>query len=116
MKSCLSKCRSTLLVLLGAVAMGCAASPPQSPQQAAADEALAARIHSALGADEIHFYRHVNVEVDKGVVQLSGYVWDMDDMYHAKQLVGSIPGVVKVVNQMQLERNGNRGGGHSGSG
>ena len=95
--------------------VGCA-TPRQSPEQAVADEALAARIQSALSADGIHFYRHVNVEVENGVVQLSGYVWDMDDMYRAKQLVGGLPGVIRVVNQMQLERNGNRNGGHSGSG
>jgi len=104
------------LVLLAAVAAGCTTAPSKSPEQAAADDAVAARIYSALNADEIHFYRHVNVEVDNGVAQLSGYVWDTDDVYRAKQLAAGVPGVVRVVNRMELERNGNRGGGHSGSG
>ncbi len=110
------KCCSTLLAVLAAVVAGCATVPEKSPEQAAADQALAARIYSALNADETHFYRHVNVDVDRGVVQLSGYVWDTDDIHWAKQLAGQVPGVVRVVNQMELERNGNRGGGHSGSG
>ena len=116
MEASLRKCRSTLLVLLAAAVAGCATIPGKSPEDAAADDALTARIYSALKADEVHFYRHVNVEVDNGVVQLSGYVWDTDDMHWAKQLAGRVPGVVRVINQMELERNGSRGGGHSGSG
>jgi osmotically-inducible protein OsmY len=105
------------LVLVLAVAAGaCATVPQKSPEQAAADAALADRINSALEADETYYYRHVNVGVDNGVVQLSGYVWSTSAMYRAKRLAGRVPGVIRVVNQMELERNGNRGGGHSGSG
>ncbi len=115
MKAVRSNCRLTLLCLLAVVAAGCAMQP-KSPVQAVADEALAARVYSALQADELYYFRHVNVEVDNGVAQLSGYVWSTDAMHRAKKLAGSVPGIVGVINQMELERNGNRGGGHIGTG
>ncbi|MBV8854839.1 MAG: BON domain-containing protein [Sinobacteraceae bacterium] len=115
MKTALKSCRLTLLGLLAVIATGCALQP-KSAQQTAADEALAARVYSALQADELYYYRHVNVEVDNGVAQLSGYVWTTEAMHRAKQLAGSVPGIVGVINQMELERNGDRGGGHIGTG
>src|SRR5579864_293657 len=99
--------RSLALILLCACAAACV-SPPLSPQQAAEDKAITEQVYGALLADDVYYYRHVTVEVDNGVAQLSGYVWSQDAMYHAKQLAGRVPGVVRVINQMELERNGSR--------
>ena len=114
--SVLRKGARALVVVLAVAAGACATVPQKSPEQAAVDAATADTVYSVLNADEIYYYRHVNVGVDNGVVQLSGYVWSTSAMYHAKQLAGRVPGVIRVVNQMELERNGNRGGGHTGSG
>jgi osmotically-inducible protein OsmY len=103
-------------LLLTALTTACTTSPPKSPEQAYADEAAAQRIYAALNADPIYFYRHVDVRVDGGVAQLSGYIWDIDAIYRAKRIAASVPGVTRVVNQMELERAGSRGGGHSGTG
>jgi osmotically-inducible protein OsmY len=94
----------------------CAISPPQTRQETAADETAAERIYAALNADPIYFYRHVDVRVDHGVTHLSGYVWDVDALYRAKKIAADTPGVTRVVDEMELERAGTRGGGHSGSG
>jgi osmotically-inducible protein OsmY len=107
-----SKWSATLATLIAA----CSTSPPKSPEQAYADKATAEQIYAALNADPIYYYRHVDVRVDGGVAQLSGYIWDTDALYRAKQIAASVPGVRRVVNQMELEREGSRGGGHSGSG
>lgn len=104
-----------LLVLLASVTVGCAEGPQKSPRQAAADKALAQQVQSSLSADPNHYFRHVNVRVDDGVVRLSGYVWSQPAMNRAKQLAGEVPGVVRVDNQMELERNGNRGNGDTGT-
>ena len=92
------------------------AGVPKAPGQARADDALAARVYATLNEDPIDFYRHVDVSADAGIVYLSGYVWDTDSMYHAKQIARSVPGVQRVINQLELERDGNRGGGRGGSG
>jgi osmotically-inducible protein OsmY len=113
-----SKSNATIATWVVTVTLitACSVSPPKSPQEAEADEATAERVYAALNADPIYFYRHVDVRVDSGVTHLSGYVWDIDALYTAKRIAAGVPGVTRVVNQMELERAGTRGGGHSGSG
>jgi osmotically-inducible protein OsmY len=103
------------LLVTATLITACSTSPPKSPEQAYADEVAAERVYAALNADPIYYFRHVDVRVDGGVAQLSGYIWDIDAIYRAKQIATGVPGVRRVVNQMELERAGTRGGGHSGS-
>jgi osmotically-inducible protein OsmY len=104
--------------LLASIALlaACATSAPKSAEQAEADEATAQRIYAALNADPTYFYRHVDVHVDGGVAVLGGYIWSSPALYRAKQITAAVPGVKRVVNAMELEREGTRGGGHSGVG
>lgn len=94
----------------------CAVSPPKSLELTQSDDLIAEQISSALNADPTYFFRHVDVRVDAGVAHLSGYIWCTEGLYRAKQIAAQVPGVKRVVNEMELERGGNRGGGHSGSG
>jgi osmotically-inducible protein OsmY len=94
---------TTVLTLLGA----CATSAPRSPPPSAADEALAHRVYLALNADPWYFFRHVDVRIDGGVADLSGYVWSADALYQARQIASGVPGVTRVVtSHLELERNG----------
>ena len=106
-------------VALASVALSaaCATSVPKSLEQVQADEATAQRIYAALNADPTYFYRHVDVRVDGGVAELKGYIWSTAALYRAKQIVAAVPGVARVVNDMELEREGTQGGGsHEGGG
>jgi osmotically-inducible protein OsmY len=107
--------RVTALASVALIA-ACATSAPKSPEQAQADEATAQRIYAALNADPTYFYRHVDVRVDGGVAQLGGYIWSTAALYRAKQIAAGVPGVRSVVNAMELEREGTRGGGGHSSG
>jgi osmotically-inducible protein OsmY len=111
--------------LIAAVTLmvSCATAPPapsartvvQSArvEQGATDEVLAGAVYSALNADPIYYFRHVDVNVDDGVAQLSGYVWSTDAIYRARTIARNVPGVTSVTtNQLQLERNG-RDTGHT---
>lgn len=73
--------------------------------------ATSEQISAALEANPIYYFRDVEVEVDYGVARLSGYVWTTDALYHAQQIARSVPGVAGVRNEMELERQANRGGG-----
>jgi osmotically-inducible protein OsmY len=112
--------KSNAMIVMWVVTMtiitACSISPRGLPEVAAADEATAERVHAALNADPIYFFRHVDVRVDRGVTQLSGYVWDTDALYRARRIAAGVPGVTRVVDQMELERERRGGGGHSGSG
>jgi osmotically-inducible protein OsmY len=95
------------VVLAGA----CSSAPPKSPEQERADAATAERVSAALESDPIFYFRDVEVSVDYGVALLSGYVWTTDALYRAQQITRGVPGVTGVRNHMELERQGNRGGG-----
>ena len=72
----------------------------------ATDEILANAVYSQLNADPIYYFRHVDVQVDNGVAQLSGFVWSTDAIYRARYIAMNVPGVTGVsTNQLELERN-----------
>ncbi len=90
-----------MLVLIGLIA-ACATSPPRSASESAADDKIELAVIQAL-ADDPHVYaRHIEVSVRRGVVTLSGFVLGIDDLYEAKQIAASVPGVISVNNQMEL--------------
>jgi osmotically-inducible protein OsmY len=99
-------------VLASAAALvACACSPPKSPEQERVDAATTERIYSALEANPIYYFRDVEVSVDYGVANLSGYVWTTDALFAAQGIARRVPGVSGVRDAMELERQGNRGGG-----
>ena len=69
-----------------------------------ADEVTAEQVHDALDADPIYYFRHVDVHARSGVVTLSGYVWDTHAIYRAQKIAARVPGVTRVIDQMELER------------
>jgi osmotically-inducible protein OsmY len=90
-----------------ALVVACSSTPPRSDEQVRADESIAAHVYAALNADPTYFYRHVDVRVDEGVTDLSGYVWSTDAIYRARQIARQVAGVKRVVtNNLELEREG----------
>lgn len=98
---------------ISALASACATTGPRSAAQRDADLLAANRIYLALNADPTYYYKHVDVRVDNGTADLSGYVWGSEAIYRARQIAGSVPGVTTVVtSDLELERAG-RGNGRS---
>ena len=93
-----------LTVALGVVA--CAATPKRTPNELLADSQTVARVEAALEADPKIYARHIDVSARGGVVYLSGYVWSEGDFLEAKRDAASVPGVTKVITQMELMRGG----------
>ena len=84
-----------------------AATPEVSPAGVVQDDGvIQERVYDALNADPTYYFRHVDVQVQHGVVTLGGYVWSTPSIYRAEQIASGVPGVTRVVDQMQLERNG----------
>jgi len=90
-----------LIALLLAVA-ACTAQPPRSAAQRTADAALAANVELALMSDPRVFARHVDVEVEGGVVHLSGLAWSTSDLYAMREIAARVPGVERVDSQLEL--------------
>lgn len=70
------------------------------------DAVTAQQVYDALNKDPVHYFRHVHVHARNGVVTLRGYVWSTEALYRAEKIASGVPGVTRVVNQMELERNG----------
>lgn len=96
--------------------VACASAPPKSPERERADAATADRVYAALEANPIYYLRDVEVSVDGGVAELSGYVWTTDALYGAQDIARRVPGVTRVSDKMQLEREAARGGGDGSGG
>jgi osmotically-inducible protein OsmY len=91
-------------VLCGVAA--CASGPAKTDAQRAADKETTERVEAALGADRRLYARHINVHVDNGVVWLTGYVWDRPDYDQATLITQNVPGVARVVNDLEFQQNG----------
>ena len=92
-------------VLCGVAA--CASGPPKSEEQKQADKATVERVEAALNADRTLYAKHIFVRADNGVIHLSGYVWDRPDYEQASFIAENVAGVTRVVNDLELQRNGN---------
>jgi osmotically-inducible protein OsmY len=89
------------------LAVACAAGPPRTPAEVQADAALAGRVQAALSADTDFYYRHVDVDAERGVVTLTGYVGTREAKYEARKLATSA-GAVRVVDLIHLYREDKR--------
>ena len=95
-------------VLCGVAA--CASGPAKTDSQVEADKVMAERVEAALNADKALFAKHITAHADNGVVRLTGYVWEPTDFDEANYIASNVPGVTKVVNDLELNRNGNDNG------
>ena len=98
-------CTAVLTAVLCA-GFGCTVAPVKSEAQRQADREVAQSVQAALNADKQLYARHIFVRADNGVVRLYGFVWETPELYEAKRVAEHVPGVSRVVNDLELERNG----------
>jgi osmotically-inducible protein OsmY len=100
-------CAGILAIAAGFAGVGgCVTAPHKTSEQMVADKETVAAVEAALKANTHIYTQHVIVTADNGVVHLAGYVWSDFDQYEAERTAESVPGVAKVVDEMELERNG----------
>jgi len=95
-------------VLCGVAA--CASGPRKTEAQRQADREPAQRVEAALSSDKDLYGKHISVQADNGVVRLTGYVWETSDFQTATIIAEGVEGVTAVVNNLELNRNGNDNG------
>ncbi|MDE3011056.1 MAG: BON domain-containing protein [Pseudomonadota bacterium] len=91
-----------LAVLLAA----CASAPPRDAATRAADERIAAAVVRALDQDPRIFARHIDVDVQRQVVTLSGFVFESADLFEATRVASQVPGVTAVNDDIELNVGG----------
>jgi osmotically-inducible protein OsmY len=102
--------RGLLLPAAALLMVACASTAPKSAAVARTDDLTAELVYTALRDDHTFYFRHVDVSVEDGVAHLSGLVWTQEALFEAQRVAGGVPGVVRVVNAMELVRPGVRGG------
>jgi osmotically-inducible protein OsmY len=106
-----SVARAMTVLVLACTVVACSTMPPRTPAQRVVDADTADRVQAALLADPEIYARHIDVRVDRGVVHLSGYVWEAEDFQAARRDAASVPGANAVVSDMDLVRGGLAGTG-----
>jgi osmotically-inducible protein OsmY len=97
------RARSAALVLAAAlVAFGCSTPDTRTEQERAADRALADRVVAAWKADPYAYGEHVMVEANRGVVRLSGQVANESELHDLLRISAAVPGVRRVVDQLEI--------------
>lgn len=104
----------TLLLLAGAIigtafTSACTSSATrQSTGEYIDDTTITAKVKSAFVSDDTVKALDVQVETFRGVVQLSGFVDDLNQKSRAEQIARSTNGVRDVRNAIQLKVDQNR--------
>jgi hypothetical protein len=70
------------------------------------DEVVTQRVETAFDADKYFYGAQVRVRTRNGVVYLDGSVWDDWDMRSVLRIARHIPGVKRVVNNLDIGPDG----------
>ena len=90
---------AAVALLLGA----CASTPSsKSTGEYIDDAAISAKVKSALIASSDTKARDIDVNVYKGVVQLSGFVDSANESVEAQRIASNVAGVEKVENRLSI--------------
>ena len=96
-------------IAVALMATACAMRLTRSTAEQARDAELAARVESVLTRDPRIYARHIDVDAEQGIVRLTGYVWSSEDLYEAKRISATVPGVTAVVSQLEMMVGGRSG-------
>ena len=75
-------------------------------QDPADDEKLESEVQAALQADPFFYDEHVTVTINKGVLTLHGIVFDDWDLRNAVRIARRVPGVKRVINDLEIKLGG----------
>jgi hyperosmotically inducible protein len=77
---------------------------PRTTGEAVDDATLTAKVKAALVADPVTQARDINVESQRGVVQLSGFVDDATQKNKAGEIARAVAGVSSVDNELEVKK------------
>ena len=86
----------------------CAADPPRTLEQQQSDMNAMKEFYTRLESERDDYYPHVAIRVENGVAHLSGYVWNEQALYRAKDVASGVPGITSVVDTLELDVDGLR--------
>jgi osmotically-inducible protein OsmY len=70
------------------------------------DAELTEQVQTAMRSDRFFYDEHVTIMVKDGVVTLQGIVFDEWDLRNARRIARKIPGVRRVINDLEIKLGG----------
>jgi osmotically-inducible protein OsmY len=92
-----------LLLALAAFLAACASSPPRTAAETEADRKIELAVTQQLDANPHIYAAHISVSVHNGVVTLTGFVFEPEEVNEAKRTAALVPGVKEIKNHIELE-------------
>jgi hyperosmotically inducible protein len=92
-----------VLVMVVAVAAGCASMTGKSAGENVDDASITASVKSKLAAEKVATLTKVDVDTNKGTVYLTGNVENAAVKARATDLARQVAGVREVVNNLQVQ-------------
>jgi len=91
-----------LLALLGALS-GCQSTTGKTASQTMSDASISTAVQTKLTSDRLSNFPRIDVDTERGVVNLSGVVETEAQRARAERLAHQVDGVVKVNNNLQIQ-------------
>lgn len=98
----------TLMSVLGLVTVlgfaACQSTTGKTAGQTMTDSRITATVQAKLTADRMSNFARVDVDTERGVVNLSGLVPSAEQKSRAEALTRQVEGVKRVNNNLQIQR------------
>jgi hyperosmotically inducible protein len=91
-----------LLALLGALS-GCQSTTGKTAGQTMSDASISTAVQTKLTSDRLSNFPRIDVDTERGVVNLSGVVETEAQRARAERLAHQVEGVVRVNNNLQIQ-------------
>lgn len=91
-----------VLALLGAIS-GCQSTTGKTASQTMSDASISTAVQTKLTSDRLSNFPRIDVDTERGVVNLSGVVETEAQRARAERLAHQVDGVVKVNNNLQVQ-------------
>ena len=89
------------MAMLGVI--GCQSMTGRTAGEHVSDASITTAVQSKLTADRVSNFTRVDVDTDRGIVNLSGVVASADQKARAAELARQVNGVKRVNNTLQVE-------------
>lgn len=90
-----------VVVLAGLV--GCQSTTGKTAGQAMSDASISTAVQAKLTSDRVSNFARVDVDTERGVVNLSGVVQSAEQKARAEELARQVDGVKRVNNNLQIQ-------------
>lgn len=90
-----------VIALMGLV--GCQSMTGKTAGETVSDASISTAVQSKLTADRVSNFTRVDVDTERGVVNLSGVVQSAEQKAKASELARQVNGVKKVNNNLQVQ-------------